>query len=197
MQMCYTTSFDYCCSLLKTPPFLSIYSYYSGSILRVSGFPSSLAIWLSCIPFSVNFLCTFIGIYAVEKAGRRVLTLLSFIGRFLEMTLYCSFLRLVFTLLRFEYYILHECYTDCCITFLDTINNFHFRKKLVFFSTEKHSDHCLSNHWFKLFHTGISDMFVFCRNHHRTDCTWRWVSALWEKFSTHLPSIGQFLQLPY
>lgn len=54
--------------------------YYSGSILRVSGFPSSLAIWLSCIPFTVNFLCTFIGIYAVEKAGRRVLTLLSFIG---------------------------------------------------------------------------------------------------------------------
>ncbi|XP_048739335.2 proton myo-inositol cotransporter-like isoform X2 [Ostrea edulis] len=54
--------------------------YYSGSILRVSGFPSSLAIWLSCIPFSVNFLCTFIGVYAVEKAGRRVLTLLSFVG---------------------------------------------------------------------------------------------------------------------
>jgi SP family myo-inositol transporter-like MFS transporter 13 len=47
----------------------------------VSGFPSSLAIWLSCIPFSVNFLCTFIGVYAVEKAGRRVLTLLSFIGK--------------------------------------------------------------------------------------------------------------------
>lgn len=54
--------------------------YYSGSILRVAGFPSSLAIWLSCIPFTVNFLCTFIGVYAVEKAGRRVLTLLSFIG---------------------------------------------------------------------------------------------------------------------
>lgn len=80
LQMYNTTSFDY----WKPRHFLSIYSYYSGSILRVSGFPSSLAIWLSCIPFSVNFLCTFIGIYAVEKAGRRVLTLLSFIGRFLQ-----------------------------------------------------------------------------------------------------------------
>lgn len=85
MQMYYATSFYSCCSPLKTSSFFSFYSYYSGSILRVSGFPSSLAIWLSCIPFTVNFLCTFIGIYAVEKAGRRVLTLLSFIGRFLRV----------------------------------------------------------------------------------------------------------------
>ncbi|KAK3105963.1 hypothetical protein FSP39_009749 [Pinctada imbricata] len=54
--------------------------YYSASILRMSGFPSEMAIWLACIPNAVNFLCTFIGIYAVEKAGRRILTLLSFVG---------------------------------------------------------------------------------------------------------------------
>ncbi|XP_062570301.1 proton myo-inositol cotransporter-like [Saccostrea cucullata] len=54
--------------------------YYSGTILRMSGFPSDLAIWLVCIPFAVNFLFTFIGIYAVERAGRRILTLASFIG---------------------------------------------------------------------------------------------------------------------
>ncbi|XP_048739777.1 proton myo-inositol cotransporter-like isoform X1 [Ostrea edulis] len=54
--------------------------YYSGTILRMSGFPSDLAIWLVCIPFAVNFLFTFIGVYAVERAGRRILTLSSFIG---------------------------------------------------------------------------------------------------------------------
>lgn len=54
--------------------------YYSASILRMSGFPSELAIWLVCVPNAVNFLCTFIGIWLVEKAGRRILTLLSFVG---------------------------------------------------------------------------------------------------------------------
>lgn len=54
--------------------------YYSGSILRMSGFPSKLAIWLVCVPFAVNFLATFIGIYLVERAGRRILTLGSFVG---------------------------------------------------------------------------------------------------------------------
>lgn len=54
--------------------------YYSGSILRMSGFPSRLAIWLVCVPFAVNFLATFLGIYLVERAGRRILTLGSFVG---------------------------------------------------------------------------------------------------------------------
>ncbi|CAC5420082.1 SLC2A13 [Mytilus coruscus] len=46
----------------------------------MSGFPSKLAIWLVCVPFAVNFLATFIGIYLVERAGRRILTLGSFVG---------------------------------------------------------------------------------------------------------------------
>ena len=46
----------------------------------MSGFPSKLAIWLVCVPFAVNFLATFIGIYLVERAGRRLLTLGSFVG---------------------------------------------------------------------------------------------------------------------
>lgn len=54
--------------------------YYSASILRMSGFPSKLAIWLVCVPFAVNFLATFLGIYLVERAGRRILTLGSFVG---------------------------------------------------------------------------------------------------------------------
>lgn len=54
--------------------------YYSGSILRMSGFPSKLAIWLVCVPFALNFLATFIGIYLVERAGRRILTIGSYVG---------------------------------------------------------------------------------------------------------------------
>ncbi|KAK3102302.1 hypothetical protein FSP39_010349 [Pinctada imbricata] len=54
--------------------------YYSASILRMSGFPSELAIWLACIPNAVNMVCTFIGVYTVEKLGRRSLTLISFLG---------------------------------------------------------------------------------------------------------------------
>ena len=56
------------------------FRYYSATILRVSGFPSKTAIWLVCIPNATNVLCTFIGMYAVEKAGRRILTLASFVG---------------------------------------------------------------------------------------------------------------------
>ncbi|XP_021343197.1 proton myo-inositol cotransporter-like isoform X2 [Mizuhopecten yessoensis] len=54
--------------------------YYSASILRMAGFPSQQAIWLVCVPNAVNMLCTFIGIYLVEKSGRKILTLISFVG---------------------------------------------------------------------------------------------------------------------
>ncbi|KAL3853170.1 hypothetical protein ACJMK2_016735 [Sinanodonta woodiana] len=53
--------------------------YYSGSILKLAGFPTELAIWLVCVPFAVNCLATFIGIGLVEKMGRRILTLISLI----------------------------------------------------------------------------------------------------------------------
>lgn len=160
MQMYYATSFYSCTSPLKTSSFFSFYSYYSGSILRVSGFPSSLAIWLSCIPFTVNFLCTFIGIYAVEKAGRRVLTLLSFIGRFLRgIRVYVSFIE--FTLR----------YSILWVSFLVTLFRIHHlnvmlilvwhlriqqiisipKKNTGLFSTENHSGYYLSNYWIKLF----------------------------------------------
>ncbi|KAL5013672.1 hypothetical protein ScPMuIL_007942 [Solemya velum] len=54
--------------------------YYSASILRMAGFPSELAIWLVCVPNAVNFLCTFIGIWLVERVGRRMLTIVSTLG---------------------------------------------------------------------------------------------------------------------
>ncbi|XP_045164785.2 proton myo-inositol cotransporter-like [Mercenaria mercenaria] len=54
--------------------------YYSASILKLAGFPVELAIWLVCVPNTVNCLCTFIGIWLVERSGRRWLTIFSMIG---------------------------------------------------------------------------------------------------------------------
>lgn len=54
--------------------------YYSASILKLAGFPVELAIWLVCVPNTVNTLCTFIGIWLVERSGRRWLTIFSMIG---------------------------------------------------------------------------------------------------------------------
>ncbi|XP_052283950.1 proton myo-inositol cotransporter-like isoform X1 [Dreissena polymorpha] len=54
--------------------------YYSASILKLAGFPVELAIWLVCVPNVVNCLCTFIGIWLVERSGRRWLTIMSMIG---------------------------------------------------------------------------------------------------------------------
>ncbi|XP_076447310.1 proton myo-inositol cotransporter-like [Babylonia areolata] len=54
--------------------------YYSATILKQAGFPPSQAIWLVCVPFGVNFLATFIGLWAVERLGRKLLLIVSFVG---------------------------------------------------------------------------------------------------------------------
>ena len=59
----------------------SYFSYYSASILRLAGFPVEIAIWLVCVPNAVNVLFTFIGIWLVEKAGRRILSIGSLMGK--------------------------------------------------------------------------------------------------------------------
>ena len=41
---------------------------------------SSLAIWLAAVVAFVNFIFTFVGLYLVERIGRRALTLGSLIG---------------------------------------------------------------------------------------------------------------------
>ncbi|WAR25276.1 MYCT-like protein [Mya arenaria] len=41
---------------------------------------NTLAIWLVCVPNTVNCLCTLLGIWLVERSGRRWLTILSMIG---------------------------------------------------------------------------------------------------------------------
>ena len=55
--------------------------YYSATIIKMSGVRSeSTAIWLSAVTAAVNFVFTFVGLYLVEKIGRRPLTLASLIG---------------------------------------------------------------------------------------------------------------------
>ncbi|XP_076469412.1 proton myo-inositol cotransporter-like isoform X2 [Babylonia areolata] len=54
--------------------------YYSGTILKEAGFHVSQAVWLVTIPFAVNFLATFIGMATVDRYGRRVLLVVSFVG---------------------------------------------------------------------------------------------------------------------
>lgn len=90
-----------------------------------------------------------------------------------------------------------ECYADSSVTPLHTTNNFHSEKNPVYSLRKIILAITYLTIESNFFHTGISFMFVLCRNHHRTDCTRRWLSALWEKFSTHLTSLGQFLDLPY
>ena len=55
--------------------------YYSATIIQMSGFyDTSMAIWLSALIASINFVCTFIGLHLVERVGRRSLTLISLAG---------------------------------------------------------------------------------------------------------------------
>ncbi|GFR94259.1 proton myo-inositol cotransporter [Elysia marginata] len=54
--------------------------YYSGSVLKMAGFPVKYAIWLVAVPNLINFLSSFIGIYLVEKIGRRQLLIGSLAG---------------------------------------------------------------------------------------------------------------------
>jgi SP family myo-inositol transporter-like MFS transporter 13 len=56
--------------------------YYSASIIQMAGIKDySVAIWLACATASVNFFCTFIGLFLVERVGRRPLTLWSLGGK--------------------------------------------------------------------------------------------------------------------
>ena len=55
--------------------------YYSAKIINMAGFSdNSQAIWISAGVASINFLCTFIGLFLVERIGRRKLLLWSLLG---------------------------------------------------------------------------------------------------------------------
>lgn len=50
-------------------------------IFKMAGInSSSTAIWMSAMTASINFLFTFVGLYLVEKVGRRPLILASLLG---------------------------------------------------------------------------------------------------------------------
>ncbi|XP_071082979.1 proton myo-inositol cotransporter-like [Haliotis cracherodii] len=59
--------------------------YYSATIMRMAGFTVQHAIWLVVAPNAVNFLATFIGMYLVDRLGRKVLLLCSFVGVFVSL----------------------------------------------------------------------------------------------------------------
>ncbi|BFZ08922.1 hypothetical protein BsWGS_11961 [Bradybaena similaris] len=64
--------------------------YYSSTILKSAGFSSKLAIWLACVPATINFLATFIGLWAVESLGRKLVLALSFLAIGTALLVLCA-----------------------------------------------------------------------------------------------------------
>lgn len=65
--------------------------YYSASVIQLSGVSSlSSAAWLAAFVASFNFLFTLVGVYLVEKTGRRKLTLFSLFGVTVSLALLAS-----------------------------------------------------------------------------------------------------------
>eukprot|EP00644_Phytophthora_capsici_P009280 jgi/Phyca11/563757/estExt2_Genewise1.C_PHYCAscaffold_130098 len=61
--------------------------YYGATIIQLAGFTDpTTAIWLSALVSFSNFIFTFVGIYLVDRKGRRLLTLGSLIGILLSLT---------------------------------------------------------------------------------------------------------------
>ena len=60
--------------------------HYSVTIIQMSGVQDkTIAVWLAVGTAFINFICTFIGLYLVEKIGRRLLTLSSLAGVVLSL----------------------------------------------------------------------------------------------------------------
>ncbi|GMF10715.1 unnamed protein product [Phytophthora lilii] len=61
--------------------------YYGATIIQLAGFTNpTTAIWLSALVSFSNFIFTFVGIYLVDRKGRRMLTLGSLVGIVLSLT---------------------------------------------------------------------------------------------------------------
>lgn len=60
--------------------------YYAATIITMSGvYDKSVAVWMASATAILNFLINFLGIYLVEKIGRRLLTLVSLAGVVLSL----------------------------------------------------------------------------------------------------------------
>ncbi|KAF1793290.1 Major facilitator superfamily domain [Phytophthora cactorum] len=61
--------------------------YYGATIIQLAGFTDpTTAIWLSALVSFSNFIFTFVGIYLVDRKGRRLLTIGSLVGIVLSLT---------------------------------------------------------------------------------------------------------------
>jgi len=63
--------------------------YYSARILQMSGISDSVStiLWISCGVNAINFLASFIGLYLVDRVGRRLLTIVSYMGIVISLLL--------------------------------------------------------------------------------------------------------------
>ena len=69
--------------------FLSHFRYYSATILQMSGVRDvKQAIWLASATAATNFLFTLMGVWLVERVGRRRLTLGSIFGVCVRLSLF-------------------------------------------------------------------------------------------------------------
>ena len=59
---------------------MSLYRYYSASIIQMAGFSDRSSIWLATIPGGANFLFTIVGLLLVDRMGRRKLLIGSMSG---------------------------------------------------------------------------------------------------------------------
>lgn len=65
-----------------TPTFLfGTDRYYSGTVLKMAGFPAKSAVWLVVLPNALLFIAGFIAVFVVDRMGRRPLLIGSMIGK--------------------------------------------------------------------------------------------------------------------
>ncbi|KAL8567494.1 hypothetical protein ACOMHN_010085 [Nucella lapillus] len=57
--------------------------YYSGTVLKMAGFPVKAAVWLVVLPNALLFFAGLVGIYLVDRIGRRPLLIWSMVGTIL------------------------------------------------------------------------------------------------------------------
>lgn len=92
--------------------------YYSASIITMAGITDkSLAIWLSAATSSMNFLGTFLGLWLVERLGRRSLTLGSLLGTMLSLFVMALTFQMAYInspKVTFTNSDSHECFADSC-----------------------------------------------------------------------------------
>ncbi|KAK8382803.1 hypothetical protein O3P69_011385 [Scylla paramamosain] len=92
--------------------------YYSASIITMAGITDkSLAIWLSAATSSMNFFGTFLGLWLVERLGRRSLTLGSLLGTMLSLFVMALTFQMAYInspKVTFPNSDSHECFADSC-----------------------------------------------------------------------------------